>query len=395
MSKPESLLLRGSRVVLPDREAEGLAVLVEGGRLSRVAREAEVGGAGATRELDLSGLTLYPGFVDVHIHGAVGVDANDAAPEDLHRVARFLARNGVTTWLPTLVPDTEEAYGRAARAIGELMSAEGDLAPAASAAGVHYEGPFVNLKQCGALRTRFFRTYSGPRDLDALAVPPAAGAVLMMTLAPEMDGGIALVRELARRGWVVSVGHTRAGVETLSHALAAGARHMTHFPNAMSPLHHRDPGPVGWGLVTDEVTLDLIADGVHSDPLMLRLAIRCKTPARVSLISDSVAPAGLGDGEHRVWGETIRVEGGRTMNERGSIAGSVITMLDAVRTVTGLGHPLHEVARMASLNPARLVSLGRDRGSIEEGKRADLVALDAQGRARLTLVAGRVAHDAL
>jgi N-acetylglucosamine-6-phosphate deacetylase len=168
---------------------------------------------------------------------------------------------------------------------------------------------------------------------------------------------------------------------------------MTHFLNAMSPLHHRAPGPVGWGLIRNDVTVDLIADGVHSDPLMLQLVLRCKTAARVSLISDAVAPAGLGDGEYRVWGETIRVTGGRTSNERGSIAGSVITMLDAVRTVGALGLSEAEVARVASLNPARLLGLEGECGSIEEGKRADLTALDPEGRVRLTLVGGRVAYQ--
>jgi N-acetylglucosamine-6-phosphate deacetylase len=170
---------------------------------------------------------------------------------------------------------------------------------------------------------------------------------------------------------------------------------MTHFMNAMSPLHQREPGPVGWGLMRDDVTVDLIADGVHSDPLVLRLVLRCKTPARVSLISDAVAPAGLGDGEYRIWGETINVREGRTSNERGSIAGSVITMLDAVRTARSLDLREWEVARMASLNPARLLGLDGERGSIEEGKLADLTALDAEGRVRLTLVGGRIAFNGL
>ncbi|HEX8292081.1 MAG TPA: amidohydrolase family protein, partial [Pyrinomonadaceae bacterium] len=173
------------------------------------------------------------------------------------------------------------------------------------------------------------------------------------------------------------------------------ARHMTHFLNAMSPLHHREPGPVGWGLLQDDVTVDLIADGVHSDPLMLRLVLRCKTADRVSLISDAVAPAGLGDGVYEVWGETITVEAGRTRNERGSIAGSVISMLDAARRVRALGLSETELARVASLNPARLLRIDDACGSIEEGKRADLTALDADGRVRLTLVGGRVAHTTL
>jgi len=386
----ETLLLKGGRVVLPERVEEGATVLVERGRVARVGTETT--GAGA-RVLDLEGLTVYPGFVDVHIHGAVGVDTLDATADDLHRVARFLAAEGVTGWLPTLVPAPEDDYRRAASAVERLMNEQDSRPPAALALGVHYEGPFVNERQCGALRTEYFRRYTSPRELEGLATVRLEGAAHMMTLAPEVEGGVALVEELTRRGWVVSVGHTRADVELLERARAAGARHMTHFLNAMPQLHHREPGPVGFGLTREDVTVDLIADGVHSDPLLLKLVVRCKTPDGVSLISDAVAPAGLGDGEYRVWGETIRVERGRTRNERGSIAGSVATLSGAARMFASLGYPEHEIARMASLNPARLLGLARDRGSIEEGKRADLTALDARGRVRLTLVAGRVAHD--
>ena len=386
----KTLLLRGARVVLPGGAVEGAGVVVRGGRIASVG--ADAGAGAADRVFELRGLTLMPGFVDAHIHGAVGVDALDAGAEDLLRVSRFLAERGVTAWLPTLVPAPAEDYRRAVAAVDELMRVQ-DGHAAARAVGLHYEGPFVNERQCGALRTQYFRTYTGPAELDTLPTLKAGGAAHMMTLAPEVEGGTELVRELTRRGWVASIGHTRADLAALEGARLAGARHMTHFLNAMSPLHQRAPGPVGWGLMSDDVTVDLIADGVHSDPLLIRLVLRCKTAARVSLISDAVAPAGLGDGEFRVWGETITVSGGRTSNVRGSIAGSVITMLDAVRLVSTLGLAPHELARTASLNPARLLGIDRDCGSIEEGKRADLVALDDEGRARLTLVGGRVAFD--
>ncbi|HVF44868.1 MAG TPA: N-acetylglucosamine-6-phosphate deacetylase, partial [Pyrinomonadaceae bacterium] len=312
--------------------------------------------------------------------------------EDLHKVARFLAAAGVTTWVPTLVPGPVEEYRRALKAVEELMRTQDSLPPAARAAGVHYEGPFVNERQCGALRTEFFRAFDNASKLDELPVLAAEGAAHLMTLAPEVEGGVSLIKELVARGWVASIGHTRAGLDTLEAALGAGARHMTHFLNAMSPLHQREPGPVGWGLMRDDVTVDLIADGVHVDPLMLRLVLRCKTASGVALISDAVAPAGLGDGDYRVWGQTILVREGRTRNEQGSIAGSVITMLDAARLMRTLGLPETDVARVASYNPARLLRL-EDRGSIEEGKRADLTALDDSGRVRLTLVGGRPAFD--
>jgi N-acetylglucosamine-6-phosphate deacetylase len=383
----DKILLRRARVVLPARIAEDASLLVEGGRIARLLEGAQHDGVEGARAVDLGGLTLYPGFVDAHIHGSVGVDTMEASPDGLHAVARFLAASGVTAWLPTLVPAPTEDYARAVESIAALVRTQDERPAAARAVGLHYEGPFVNTQQCGALRTVFFRSFKNSSDLDDLPTLDIEGAAHLITLAPEIEGGIELVRELVRRGWTCSIGHTRADVGTLEH--------MTHFFNAMSPLNHRAPGPVGWGLVQDDVTVDLIADRIHSDPLALRLVLRCKTPARVSLISDAVAPAGLGNGEYNVWGETITVRDGRTSNERGSIAGSVITMLDAVRTVASLGLTETDIARVASLNPARLLGIDAECGSIEEGKRADLTALDPQGRVRLTLVGGRVAFDGL
>jgi N-acetylglucosamine-6-phosphate deacetylase len=169
---------------------------------------------------------------------------------------------------------------------------------------------------------------------------------------------------------------------------------MTHFMNAMPPVHHRAPGPVGWGLTHDDVTCDVIADGVHVDASVLKLILRNKTSERVSLISDAIAATGLGDGDYQIWGEKIQVRNGRTQNDRGNIAGSVITMLDAVRMMRSLGVSESALARMASLNPARLLGIADDCGSIEEGKRADLVALDDRGNVQLTIVGGQVVFDA-
>jgi N-acetylglucosamine-6-phosphate deacetylase len=254
--------------------------------------------------------------------------------------------------------------------------------------GVHYEGPFVSSEQCGALHREHFRTFKTVADLDSLPTITRAGAVHMITVAPEIEGGIELIRELRKRSWVVSIGHTRATPQILDAARGAGAQHMTHFMNAMSPLHHRAPGPVGWGLLNDDVSLDMIADGIHLDPIMLKVLTRCVTASRLALISDAIAATGQGDGEYEIWGEKIAVENGRTRNSRGSIAGSVITMIDAVKMMLSLGASECDVARMASTNPARLLGIDHECGSIEEGKRADLVAVNERGEVELTLIEG-------
>ena len=395
MNHAKITLLRNGRIVLLDRIAETASLLIDNGRVAQVFPNTQPPAADSV--IDLDGLTLFPGFIDLHIHGAVGVDTMTASDDDLRRVAEFLAQNGVTLWLPTLVPAAKGDYGNAIAAIEAAMRDQNEMQTGSLRSrllGVHYEGPFVSSEQCGALHREHFRTYAGTASLDELPTIKNEGAIHMMTLAPEIDGGIELIKELRKRGWIVSLGHTRATVEVLGQALEAGARHMTHFMNAMTPLHHRAPGPVGWGLLHDEVTCDVIADGIHIDPMMLKLILRTKTAERVSLISDAIAAAGLGDGDYEVWGERISVKNGRTQNARGSIAGSVITMLDAVRMMLSLGASEIEVARMASTNPARLLGIDRDCGSIEPGKRADLVALDQDGNVRLVMIGGQRVSEA-
>jgi len=395
---------------LPDRVVANCTIEVVEGWIARIVESSA--GPAVDESIDASGLTVFPGFIDVHIHGAVGVDVNSADAAGLLRVAEFLASNGVTAWLPTLVPASAEQYEKAIASISEAMKQQleseyrlqsGVSAPeksptevgtlntySARILGVHYEGPFVSNEQCGALHREHFRTFKNVADFDSLPTIKREGAIHMTTVAPEIGGGIDLIRELRQRGWVVSIGHTRATPEVLDQAKEAGAQHMTHFMNAMSPLHHRAPGPVGWGLLNDDVTLDLIADGVHLDPMMLKVLLRTVTPERMALISDAIAATGQGDGDYEIWGEKISVENGRTRNARGSIAGSVITMLDAVKTMLSLGASEIDVAQMASLNPARLLGIDHECGSIEEGKRADLVAINDRGDIQLTIGDGAV-----
>lgn len=392
------MLLHNARIILPERVADQASLLIHDGRIARVF-ESNPDQLPTAELVDLDGCTLFPGFIDAHIHGAVGVDTNDTDVEGLHKISRFLAEKGVTAWVPTLVPDSEANYRRSIVAIDEFLKRQGaeeDGAGSQSsqALGVHYEGPFVSESQCGALRAQFFRSLVRGDEWQCLLRLQQSGAVHLTTLAPEIAGGVELVKKLVGEGWIVSLGHTRATFDVLDRALSAGARHMTHFMNAMAPLHHRAPGPVGWGLLHDDVTCDIIADGIHLDPVVLRLLVKLKSAAGLSLISDSIAAAGLGDGDYNIWGESINVTGGRTRNANGSIAGSVITMLDAVRLMLSLGVSEVDVARMAATNPARLLGIDGDYGTIAEGKRADLVAIDQTGNVQLTIIGGETALNA-
>jgi len=377
-------LLYNATIVLADDVSDETSITINDDLIRSIGDA-----SGAGESFDCTGLTLFPGFIDVHIHGAMGIDVNAADVDGLLEMAKFLSTKGVTSWLPTLVPDSDENYARTISNIDRLLEIQ-EGKPVAQAVGVHYEGAFANEKMCGALRPQYFKKYP-TNQLSEL--PRLKRGVHVTTFAPEVEGGIELTKDLVRNGWVASIGHTKADVDTLNKAFKAGASHLTHFYNAMTGMHHRDIGVVGWALTNPDVSFDIIADGIHVDPRMLEFACRTKGPDRVSLISDAVAPAGLGDGEYEIWGEKVTVENGRTENERGSIAGSVVTMLDAVKGMLSIRFTRSEVSRMAALNPAKLIGLAQSRGSIEVGKRADLVALDSNGDVKLTIIGGRVAFE--
>ena len=374
-----SLLLKNASLALP----EGLVssdLLISGGSIERIGS-----GLSGDETMDLKGSVVLPGFIDLHNHGAVGVDVNEADSAGLLKVGEFLAESGVTSWLPTFVPDSVEVYSRVVGAMREAVAIQQSEC-AAQIVGVHYEGIFANTQMCGALRPEFFREFSGT-ELDDL--PELEGRAHLTTFAPEVRGGVELVRRLKAKGWIPSVGHTRADVVTLDAAYDAGARHVTHLFNAMSGLHHREIGVAGWALTKEGLTCDIIADGMHVAPQILALAMKMKGADALALISDSVAPTGLGDGDFSLWGENIAIKGRTTKNDRGSIAGSVITMADAVRTYRSLGTPWEVIAKIASSTPASILGLD-DRGVIAEGKRADLVATDTDGRVTFVSVGGKV-----
>jgi N-acetylglucosamine-6-phosphate deacetylase len=330
-----------------------------------------------------------PGFVDVHIHGAMGVDVNVADVDGLLEIGRFLARNGVTSWLPTLVPDSDDNYARVIAAIDRLMEIQ-DNEPVARALGVHYEGVFANEKMCGALRPQYFKKFPA-NQLSEL--PKLNRGVHVTTYAPEVEGGIGLTRELVRQGWIASIGHTKADVRTLENAFESGARHLTHFYQRDERIAPSRGRCRRLGAHTTRCHIRHHRRRIHVHPSMLTFACRAKGTENVSLISDSISAAGMGDGEFEIWDEKISVVNGRTQNERGSIAGSVISIHDAVKRMRSLGFSDVEVSRMASGNPARLIGLQDELGSLLVGQRADIVALDDAGDVKLAFVGGRLVFD--
>lgn len=361
-------MLAGRRVLTPDGLVGPARVVVQSGRIVAIER---CGGA-------VPDVVLAPGFIDLQVNGIDDTDCNDPGGTDWDRLDGLLLAQGTTTWCPTLVTAPLDAYAAKLAEIAEAADRAGDRP---TIAGAHLEGPFLGERP-GAHR----RVHVLPPDLAWLArLPPV---VAIVTLGPEAPGALAAVEALAGRDVVVAIGHTAATHDQVCRAVDAGARLATHLFNAMAPLDHRAPGPVGAALAADDVTVSLIADGVHVHPDVLRVAARAKGRGRWLLVTDSVAWR-----SRRLGDRTIALDpsDGAPRLADGTLAGSALTMDRAVATMVhraGIG--LVDALRAASGTPARVLRL-LDRGRLAPGFRADVVALDPDLRPVATWVAGRQA----
>ncbi|QKV70160.1 N-acetylglucosamine-6-phosphate deacetylase [Streptomyces harbinensis] len=358
--------LTGADIVRPTGIDRGGRITVAGSRLADPTTQTRDNGGDV---LDLTGHWIVPGFIDIHVHGGGGASFSAGTAEEALTAIDTHRRHGTTTLLASTVTGTLDDLARQASALSELVE-QGDLA------GLHFEGPFISPGRCGAHDPALLRAPEPGavrRLLDA-----ARGTARMMTLAPELPGGIEAVRLLTERGAIAAVGHTDAPYDTVRAAVEAGARAATHLFNAMPALGHRAPGPVAALLEDERVTVELINDGTHLHPAALRLALRAAGPDRVAFITDAMGAAGMGDGSYPLGPLRVEVTGGVARLPDGTIAGSTLTLDRALRrAVTVDGLPIEDAVRALSTTPARLLGLADRTGSLEAGKDADLVVLDA------------------
>jgi N-acetylglucosamine-6-phosphate deacetylase len=413
------LRLRSERIVTPGGVVAG-EVTVAGGLVSAVRSAESVAspgspGSGDGDVVDLGGRWLVPGFIDLHVHGGGGAQCNTFDADEITAVARFHTRHGTTSLLATLVPAGADELAGCLEATRVAMpgtatttqptatvpALDAPIAPAphdrtaparsggAHILGAHLEGPFLSPRFAGALDPT---TFIPPRpDVARRLLLSGGGCLAMMTVAPELPGALSLIGELVEAGVVVSLGHSDASYEQSRAAVQAGARSATHVFNAMAPLHHRAPGLLGAVLELPEVSCELICDGVHVDPVTMRLLYRLKGAAGVHLVTDAIAAAGMPDGAgYRLGRVAVEVVDGRaTVAGTDALAGSMLTMDAAVAGAVGLlDVDVAEAVAMASANPARLLGLHDRKGAITPGLDADLVVLDDQLRACGTMVAG-------
>ncbi|MFD9892574.1 N-acetylglucosamine-6-phosphate deacetylase [Amycolatopsis sp. NPDC059027] len=358
-------MITGGRVAAPDRVLDDGWLAVSDGRIAGV-------GSGTPPEgpaVDVAGALVVPGFIDTHCHGGGGASFSTLTPDEVHTAVQAHRRHGTTTMLASLVSDHVDILREQIAVLRELVE-QGDVA------GIHLEGPFISKARCGA------------HDPMALLEPDTGtvdkllragqGAIRMVTLAPELHGGIKAVRQLAESGVIAAIGHTDGVEEQLLPAIEAGATVATHLFNGMRPLHHREPGPVGVLLDDERITIELICDLVHLHPTVVHLAATHAGRDRTVLITDAMSATDAADGRYTLGRLEVDVHDGvATLADNGSLAGSTLTMDNAFRNLV-LGAKLHilDAVRATSERPAELLGIANRTGSLRTGFAADVVVLD-------------------
>ncbi len=361
-------------------------IVIEDGRIRSIAGREAAELPRDAQVLDFPGATLAPAFFDVHIHGAAGHDAMEATPEALSAISGFLASRGTGSFLATTVTAPLDATLRAVAGLAKLLArppVEGQAQPL----GIHLEGPFLSHAKRGVQPAEHLLA-PDIATFDKL-FEAAEGLVRLMTLAPELPGAVELAAHATERGVRVSVGHSDATAAETRAAIAAGASSATHTFNAMRPLDHREPGILGTVLTDDALFAELICDGIHTAPEMVKLWWRAKGPERAILVTDAMSATGMPDGEYQLGGFAVQVANGRAM-ARGVLAGSMLTLDRALANfVEFTGATVEQGLRLLTVNPAAMTGLTERTGLLAVGQPANLVAVDAAGRLVGSVVGGR------
>ena len=372
-------LLTNARIITPGQDRMGAALLVEDGRIEGV-YDVETAPMDVDELDDLEGLTLVPGFIDVHTHGANGFDVCDGNADSVRAMAEAKLGEGVTAFLPTTLTLSHEELVSSLEYVAAYRSNE----TGARAPSVHIEGPFINPNCAGAQNPAFVRN----PDAEEIRTLHQIVPVGVVSVAVEMEGGIDFVAEMHAMGIRTSLAHTAATHAQFAEAKAAGLTNLTHFCNQQSGLHHREIGVVGSGLMDDEIMIELICDTIHLCPDMLRLIFKLKPLNQLMLITDSMAASWLPDGPSEIGGLEVQVKNGEARLSNGALAGSTLRFDAGLRHVHQLTNiPLSELIAATSWNQAQMLGWPGF-GKLEAGFHADIAVLDADLQVKRTMVGG-------
>ena len=377
------------RLYTPLDELPDPFLVLEDGRITDISSRTSRATPTSAALVDFGDAILAPGFLDIHIHGGAGLDVMRASLDDLPRFDQFLASHGVTGYFATTVAAPLDATCAALHRLAdsiEKRSPNGKSAVGARPLGIHLEGPFLSHKRRGVHPPEYLVEPTVP--IFERLWQAARGHVRMLTIAPEIPGAMEVIAEAARRNICVSIGHSDAELAIARQAVKAGAHHATHTFNAMRPLDHRNPGIIGEVLSDDTITADIIVDGIHVSPEVVKLFLQAKGPERAVLITDAMSATGMPEGRYQLGPIEVEVKDGKA-TAGDSLAGSVLTMDRAVRNVTKFSHwTLRDAVRAATLNPAQAVSLSTKYGKLAAGTEANFVVLSPTGDVIKTVVGG-------
>jgi N-acetylglucosamine-6-phosphate deacetylase len=382
-------IIRSKNVCAPDWQLQpGMVAIAADGMIESICPDSRTEDH-AGQLLNQSNTYLLPSFIDIHTHGGFGVGFGEHPLLDgLQEYSQQVARTGVGGFVMSIAASTTAELLAIVREYAVILKSHPEW-PGAIPLGLHLEGPFLNPQKSGAFNPAWIR----PLALDDVhdLLDAGSGWIKQVSMAPEMENAGPVAEAFSRAGVVVSLGHSNADYETASAALAGSYSHVTHAFNVQSPLHHRSPGVVGAVLASDSATTELIGDPWHVHPAAMKILYRCLGPDRVVLISDAMPGAGLPDGDYELAGQRVRVHAGSARLADGTLAGSTVTMDACLRSMVNLaGVPLEQAAKMASFNPAKVIGLEKQAGSLTAGKDANLVMLDAELNVVKTWVKGKL-----
>lgn len=369
------------KVILKDKVAENLALCFDE-KIRKIAKADEIN-LNDYEVIDAGGKYIAPGLVDMHVHGFLGADVSDGDLDGLKTMAEGITKNGVTAWCPTTMTVSKTEIEKAFDTVRELKNSDGVYG--ARILGVNSEGPFINPAKKGAQAEEHIL------KPDADFIINNADIVKLFTVAPEVDGALECIEKVFNESKVlISMGHTNASYEEAVAGIKKGVRHTTHLFNAMTALSHRSPGVVGAALANGDVSCELIADTFHVNSGLFGLVAKLKGD-KLCLITDCIRAGGMADGDYTLGGQPVHKEGIRCLMHDGTIAGSVLNLNDAVRNLyENTELEIYEAVNAASLNPAKALGEDAEIGSIEEGKRADIIIADDKFKIAMTIIGGNV-----